>query len=159
MSISAINVAPELGAHFHFDPHIGKLTLIKNFLPNCCLNRMRRFNDNDQVYVNHNGQLERFKRKVNMPEDSHVKSYHRIEVIVKESFSGLNGDYKEQIFQRIQEKAEINLDTERRLRRTLTYNKIRRIERAVNQVSKEHQAPVSPISPRLLRDERGRRIV
>lgn len=159
MSISGLSIAPELVPHFHFSPRVGRLELFKNFCPMGCFGpRDEPFRENQPVYVNHKGNVEKFKN-VHMPEDSHRKSYVRIEHIVKKTFQEADGSRREELYRSVQEKANIDIESERRLRRSLTYDKIVRIERAINQVARESRVPASPISPRILRDERGHRII
>lgn len=140
---------PEVSPNFTFNFQGSKIDIFRNLFHHATCGivngaKKQSRNDNENIYLNHKGFIEPFKN-VNMPEHSHLRSYCRVEYIVKETFKNIDGSQREQIYKRVQERANIDFDEEKRHRRALTVEKIKRIEKSLNEVAQELQVPLSPL--------------
>ena len=152
MAVSAISVAPELSLT-HVEPHIHmkfkfeKLDFLKTIFSKltCGVFCKSRQPANDQpVFMNSNGMLERYQCKGD-PIENHIKSISRIEYFVKETFKNSDGSSQEKIYKKVQEKANLNFDEAKNLKKSLTLGKIRDLEKAIESVAKEEKMEMSPV--------------
>jgi len=152
MAVSAISVSPELSLA-HVEPHIHmrfkfeKLDFLKQIFSklSCGFFSASRHPANDQpVYMNKNGLLERFHCKGD-PIESHVKSINRIEYFVKETFKNADGSSREKVYKKVQEKANMNFDEAKNMKKCFTLGEIRALENAIESVAKEEAMSMSPV--------------
>ena len=152
MAVSAISVAPELSLA-HLEPHIHmkfkfeKLDFLKTiFSKISCgfFSATKAPAENEPVYLNGNGLLERFQCKGD-PLESHVRSICRIEYFVKETFKNADGSSREKVYKKIQEKANMNFDEAKAMKKSLTLGNVRDIEKAIESVAKDEKMQLSPV--------------